>query len=135
MDGSLDAAAVRELVGEWLTTWSVSQDGGRVRLGFLDGDGQPCRIDLPMEAVSGLLLTIPRILQCALDARGDGSERIVHLLGGWRLERAADALILTLETPDGFNVAFALASAQLTAMAEAGQEAPRECGPARRVLN
>lgn len=136
MDGSLHAATPSELVGEALTTWSVSQDGSRVRLGFADDDGHSCRIDLPMEAMSALLLTLPRILQCALDARGDGSDRIVHPLGGWRLERAAEhgRLILTLKTPDGFSVAFALAPDELAAMAEAGQE--HSCTPlAPRMLN
>ncbi len=124
------------LAGEALTTWSVSQDGSRVRLGFADRDGEPCRIDLPMEAMSALLLTLPRILQCALDTCDDSSDRIVHPLGGWRLERAAEhgRLILTLKTPGGFGVAFTLAPDELAAMAGAGQE--HSCTPlAPRVLN
>ena len=136
MDGSLNTAAMRELVGEALTTWSVSHDGSRVRLGFADGDGGPCRIDLPMEVMSALLLTLPRILQCALDTRGNGSDRMVHLLDDWRVERAAgqDELILTLKTPDGFSIAFALAPDELAAMAETGQN--HVCAPlALRVLN
>jgi hypothetical protein len=127
MDGTpdiaMDAAATRELVGEWLTTWSVSPDGSRARLGFADGAGRPCRIDLPVEAVSGLLMTLPRVLQAALDRRGDGSARVVQPLGTWQLERAADPgrLILTLSTPDGFSVAFVLGADDLEAMAKAGQ--------------
>ncbi len=39
MDGSLNAATMRELVGEALTTWSVSHDGSRVRFGFADITG------------------------------------------------------------------------------------------------
>jgi len=124
MDGSPNAAATNGLVGETLTTWSVSHDGSRVRLGFTDRDGEPCRIDLPMEAISVLLLTLPRILQCALDTRDHGSDRIVHPLGGWQLERAAEhgRSILTLKTPEGFDVAFAVAPDELAAMAEAGQD-------------
>ena len=136
MDGSLNTATMRELVGEALTTWSVSHDGSRVRLGFADHDGKSCRIDLPMEAMSALLLTLPRILQCALEARNDGSDRIVHPLGGWQLERAAEPgeLILTLRTSEGFEVAFAMAPDQLAAMAEAGQDYSRS-SLAPRVLN
>lgn len=136
MDGSLNAAVMRELVGEALTTWSVSHDGSRVRLGFADGDGNPCRIDLPMEVMSTLLLTLPRILQCALDVRDDGSDRIVHPLGSWRMERAAEhgRLILTLNTPDGFGVSFAVAPDELAAMAEDGQDHQRALSPPR-VLN
>ncbi len=136
MDGSLNAATAGELVGEALTTWSVSHDGSRVRLGFADRDGEPCRIDLPMEAMSALLLTLPRILQCALEARDDGRDRIVHPLGGWQLEQATEQgeLILTLRTSEGFDVAFALAPDQLAAMAEAGQHQSR-VSLAPRVLN
>ena len=53
-------------VGERLTTWSVSPDGARARLGFADNHGRPFRIDLPVEAVSGLLMTLPHVLQHAL---------------------------------------------------------------------
>ena len=123
MDGSLDATALRELAGERLTTWSVSPDGRRARLGFADDAGRPCRLDLPVEAVSGLLMTLPTVLRAALDRLGDGTARMVQPLGLWNLERAIDPgrLILTLSTPDGFSVAFALAPDELAAMAEAGQ--------------
>ncbi len=136
MDGSLQAATPSELVGEALTTWSVSQDASRVRLGFTNGDGEPCRIDLPMEAMSALLLTLPRILQCALDTHDDGSDRIVHPLGGWRLEQAAEhgLLILTLKTPDGFSIAFTLSPDELAAMAEAGEDR-LQASSAPQVLN
>ncbi len=133
MDGSLDTAAA-ELVGGWLTTWSVSPDGSRVRLGFADRKGRPYGLDLPFEAASALLMTLPRILQSALDARRDSSSRIVHPLGAWQVEQAAGrhALILTLKTPDGFGVAFTLMPDELAAMAEAG----RHSSPAPpRVLN
>lgn len=137
MDGTLDTATARELVGEALTTWSVSQDGNRVQLGFADGDGRPCRIDLPVEAVSGLLLTLPRVLQRALDVCGDGRDRIVHPLREWRLEQAGGngLLILSLDTTGGFGVSFTLAPGELAAMAQAGQEHVPALSPAARVLN
>ncbi len=79
---------------------------------------------------------LPRILQCALDEREDRSDRIVHLLGSWRVERAAEhgRLVLTLKTPDGFGIAFALAPDELTAMAEVGQNCLR-ASSVRWVLN
>lgn len=137
MDGILNTAPACELVGEWLTTWSVSPDGSRVGLGFADASGQPCRLDLPTEAVNALLLTLPRILQHALDARGDPAARIVQPLGAWRLEQATDPgrLILTLTTPDGFGVAFSLAPNELVALGQAAQpDADDSCRP-NRVLN
>lgn len=127
MDATLDTTATRELVGERLTAWSVSGDGSRVRLGFADGAGHPCRIDLPTEVGSGLLLTLPCVLQRALDAGGDRNARIVHPLDTWRLEQAVERglLILTLSTPDGFGVAFAVTPGDLSAMGEAGTSSPR----------
>lgn len=98
-----------------LTTWAVSADGEQVRLGFVDAAGQHCAISLPIAALSALMMTIPRMLQKALEARfGDGSMRMIHELGTWRVERAvgADASILSLTTPDGFEVVFAVATPQ-----------------------
>jgi len=110
---------------EGLTSWTVSDDSDRIRLGFEDGVGRRRRLDLPFDALSSLLLTIPRILRTALRARGDRSARVVQPLGAWSLERPADSrcLILTLSTPAGFDVAFAVAPHQLAAMSEAADNA------------
>jgi hypothetical protein len=108
----MDDDAIR---GERLTTWAVCDDGERVRLGLTDESGRPCAITLPVELLSALMMTIPRMLRRALDARGgDGSLRVVHPLGAWEVERAvgADASILHLATSDGFEVTFAVATAQ-----------------------
>ncbi len=112
-------------VAEGLTSWSVSGDGERVRFGFEDVAGRLRRLDLPFDAVSSLLLTIPQMLRAALRARGNRSARVVQSLGGWSLERAAGSgcLILTLSTPGGFDVAFAVAPQQLAAMSEAADGA------------
>ena len=97
--------------GRQLTAWAVLAGGTRIRLDFIGNDGSTHRIVLPFDALTGLLMTLPRMLQTALDARfADGSLRFVQRLGRWQLEQAAaDAgLILKLGTPDGFEVAFAL---------------------------
>ena len=128
-----NAAAGPDVIGEGLTSWSVSPCGRRVQLGFEDVHGRRCRLDLPFEAVSALLMTIPRILRAALRARGDRSALVVQPLATWRVERAAGTgnLILTLATPTGFDVTFAVAPDQLEAMGEAGSEPE----PARQLLN
>jgi hypothetical protein len=103
------------LRGERLTGWAVAPGGGHVELGFEDKAGQAQSLSLPVELLSALLMTIPRMLRQALDAQfGDGSLRIIHELGGWQLERAAglDAVMLTMRTPDGFEVTFALPAAE-----------------------
>lgn len=110
-----------EVMGEGLTAWSVSPGGRRVQLGFEDASGRRCRLNLPFDALSALLMTIPRILRAALRARGDPSARVIQPLGSWHLERAAGTgcLILTLSTPNGFDVAFMVAPDQLAAMGDA----------------
>lgn len=97
--------------GRRLTAWSVLPGGTHIQLDFADRDGTPHHIVLPFDALTGLLMTLPRMLQTALDTRfTDGSARVVQPLGRWRLERAENApgLILQLGTRDGFEVAFAL---------------------------
>jgi hypothetical protein len=94
-----------------LTGWGVSPGGSHLSLGFLTKDGASRRVVLPLDAVTGLMMTLPRMLQAALQARfPDGSLRAVQPLDTWRLEQAAtpDGLILTLRAPGGFEVAFAM---------------------------
>ncbi len=124
-------------VAEGLTSWSVSGDGDRVQLGFEDGAGRVRRLDLPFDAVSALLLTIPRMLRAALRARGNRSARVVQPLGGWSLERPAESgcLILTLSTRAGFDIAFAVAPQQLAAMNEAADSVANSTKLTDRRLN
>jgi hypothetical protein len=101
--------------GQRLTTWSVTPDGEHVQLGLVDEQDHPCAVLLPIAVLSGLMMTIPRMLQDALRAKfSDGSLRMIHELGDWRVERAAgaNASILSLTTPDGFEVTFAVATPQ-----------------------
>jgi hypothetical protein len=116
--------------GERLTTWAVTSDGERVRLGLEDEAGRPCALSLPINLLSALMMTIPRMLREALEARAsDGSLRMIQELAGWRLERAvdADAFILSLATLDGFEVTFAVPAPQAELLAETLREsvAPR----------
>jgi hypothetical protein len=105
--------AVPRIEGSQLTAWSVVPGRSDVRLDLATTDGRTCSLVLPVDALSSLLMTLPRILQAVLDQRSaDGSLRVAQLLGKWRLEQAQGdtALILNLGTPDGFEVAFALDS-------------------------
>ena len=106
---------------EGLTSWTVSEDGERIRLGFEDGVGRRRRLDLPFDAVSSLLLAIPRILRTALRARGDRSARVVQPLGAWSVAGEVFGLLVD-------DVAFAVAPHQLAAMSEAADSAdiPRD---------
>jgi hypothetical protein len=104
----MDAAPTE---GHRLNFWAVLPGGTQICLGFQAADGRVHRIVLPVDALTGLLMTLPRMLQTALDERfPDGSLRVVHPLGPWRLEQAAgnNGLILKLGTPDGFEVSFSV---------------------------
>ncbi len=118
--------------GEKLTTWSVLPGGTQICLSFADADGGNHRIVLPVEALSGLMMTLPRMLQSALDERfPGGSLRIVQRLAKWQLEQQAhdDGVILKLGTQDGFEVAFALNHDHIGSLGAALLETPRETEP------
>jgi hypothetical protein len=96
--------------GQRLTSWSVLPGGECVRLNLSATDGSERSVVLPFDAVSSLLMTLPRILQAALDVRGfNGTFRVAQPLARWWIEQAVgmDGLVLKLATPDGFEVTFA----------------------------
>jgi hypothetical protein len=120
----------RTIEGEQLTAWAVLAGGTHVRMDFTGTDGRSRRIVLPFDVVASLLMTLPRMLQAALDARfPDGSLRFVQRLGAWQIEQAAGnaELILKLGTPDGFEVAFALNKPDADSLGAALLTAPDYC--------
>jgi hypothetical protein len=115
--------------GESLTAWSVVSGGTEIALDFVAIDGELHRIVLPVDILSGLMMTLPRMLQSALDERfPGGSFRVVQWLGNWQLEQQAsgDGLILKLGTQDGFEVAFALNAEHAGSLGAALLQTPRD---------
>jgi hypothetical protein len=115
--------------GETFTAWSVLPGGTEVSLDFVAVDGEAHQIVLPVDTLSGLMMTLPRMLQSALDERFPcGSLRVVQRLGRWQLERSATdgGLILKLGTTDGFEVAFAIYDEHAGSLGAALHETP--CG-------
>jgi hypothetical protein len=97
--------------GEQLLNWAVLPGGGRIQMSFRAVDGATHRIALPFDALSGLLMTLPTMLQAALNMRSvDQSLRVAQPLSTWRLEQVEGApdLLLRLGTKDGFEISFAL---------------------------
>jgi hypothetical protein len=118
--------------GEKLTTWSVVPGGQQVSLDFVAADGRTQRLVLPVDVLSGLMMTLPRMLQSALDERfPDGAFRIVQRLETWRLEQQAgsDGMILRLGTSDGFEVAFAIDSRHIDHLGAALLKVVRATNP------
>lgn len=100
-----------EIVGKGLTNCQVDPTGVSFRLGFESVDGQPASVVLPVDCLRSLLMTLPHLIEKALKARyKDDTLKIVYPMGGFTLEAAAGSTstILTMNTPDGFKVSFAL---------------------------
>ena len=117
-----------------LTTCEVAADGRRVRINFKDMDGRPASLTVPTDCVHQLIMTLPPLLSRALKAElSDDSVRAVFPLGHWRLETAAGSsvYILTLSTPDGFEVAFSVSARDLATMTSAFD---RLCSPKEQRL-
>jgi hypothetical protein len=112
-----------------LTTCQVASDGDGVRLVYVDEAGRQGSLALPTECLIRLIITLPRLAAAALqNQHDDRSLRIVYPIGGFRLEAAAgsQSAILTLSTPDGFEVAFALPPATIAQLQSAlDVDAPR----------
>ena len=118
-----------EIVGKTLTTCQVDPAGDVFRPNLEDTDGQPASVVLPIECLRSLLMTLPGVIEQALKVRyRDDTLKLVYPMGGWTLQAAAgsSSMILTLTTPDGFRVSFALSpeDADGLAMSLVDAEAP-----------
>lgn len=105
-----------------LTTFSVAADGGSIAIGVADEEGRAGALMLPTACLSELMMTLPEMMRRALRLlHDDPSLRLVYPTAGWEIERSKvpKTFIVTLRTPDGFHVSFALTAADLSDMAEA----------------
>src|ERR1700732_4348858 len=94
-----------------LTTCEVAADGGAVSLGFVDATGAPATIRLTLNQVGALAMTLPGLIDKALQARfGDQSLRYAYPLASWRVEQSSDPTqtMVTLRSVDGFSVCFSI---------------------------
>jgi hypothetical protein len=122
----------RAIEGQRLTAWAVLPGGTQIRLDFAGAGGRVHRIVLPFDALSGLLMTLPRMLQTALEVRfADGSRRIVQRLSAWQLEplEGEDGVLLKLGTTDGLEVAFVLDDAHTETLGAAHLATPDDLTP------
>jgi hypothetical protein len=118
-----------EIDTQALTTCEVAADGGAVSLGFVDSGGKPAIIRLSLNQVGALAMTLPALIDKALQARfGDHSLRYAYPLASWMLEQSSDPTqaMVTLRTVDGFSVCFSIPRAQQSELGEAlvSQQAP-----------
>ena len=108
-----------EIEGKTLTSFQVSPDGTQFRLNLRDSEGGPASITLPTDCLNQLVMTMPRIAAEALRLRyRDNSLRLVYPISDWTIESALGdpKFILTLRTPDGFEIAFAIGQEDIARM-------------------
>ena len=109
-----------EIIGKSLTDCQVDNSGELFRLNLACVDGSPASVVLPVECLRSLMMTLPDAIERALRARyGDHTLKVVYPMGGWSLHTAAGSqgMILTIMTPDGFSVSFALTQADASSLA------------------
>jgi hypothetical protein len=100
-----------EIKADAITTYEVTPDGMWFSLRFKLASGEAGAITLPTDCLKQLVMTMPCIAAEALRKQhGGGEMRLVYPLGDWSLSTTESEthLILTLGTPDGFQIAFAI---------------------------
>lgn len=111
--------------------WEVSPDGAEIRMTVEDAAGARTGVVLPAEALNGLVLTLPAVIERSLRRQHrDPTLKLVYPLAGWSVEQAAGTahLIVTLESPDGFKVSFVASPEELDGIgdtARAGAPPPK----------
>lgn len=111
-----------EIDAQALTNCGVADDGDAISLGFVDAAGNPATIRLSLKEVGALVLTLPTLLQKALQTRyGDESLRYAYPLASWTVEQSTDRTqrMVRLQTTDGFSVCFAVPREQQSELGEA----------------
>ena len=111
-----------EIETQSLTSCEIAPDGCVISLGFVDSKGRPQTIRLSLNQVGALAMTLPGLIDKALQARyGDQSLRYAYPLESWMVEQSTDPtqIMVTLQTVDGFSVCFSVAREQQSELGEA----------------
>ena len=112
--------------GQQLTMFSLSPDGETFSIQVTDQQEQPATLVLPADCLNALIMTLPDIMKQSLRRRFQNeSMRLVFPVGAWNVEGSVTpgTLIVTLGTPDGFQVSFAIPALTLLRMANVGASA------------
>jgi hypothetical protein len=110
-----------------LTTFAVSPDGLSVQLNFKDIEGASASLEIATACLNNLMMALPKMLRLAFaNQYRDPSLRLVHPLANYRVEQMGDStmLILTLQTPDGFEVSFSISREEMGMLSEVAAEPP-----------
>jgi hypothetical protein len=109
-----------------LARFETGEDGASISLIGEDVSGRSIRLTFPTDVLSSLIMTLPQMVTAAVQrSRNDPSARLVYPLAESRIELSTDlsTRILTLKTPDGFTVSFAVSDDQFRELARSGAQA------------
>lgn len=109
------------IVGEAVASIDLADDGSRFGISFVC-NGKRFSLNLPIDCLNGLIMTLPGVMKRALQLRHrDDTLRLVYPASAVRIERSSDPklAIATFVTPDGFEVSFSLTSEQIAAFRDA----------------
>ena len=109
------------IVGQAVASIDLADDGSRFAISFVC-DGERGSLNLPVDCLNGLIMTLPSVMKRALQLRHrDDSLRLVYPTAEVRIERSCDPklAIATFVTPDGFEVSFSLTHEQIAAFRDA----------------
>ena len=116
--------------GKHLSTYEVALDGRTVSIHVEDENAEPGSLVLSSDCLGPLMVTLAEMMRQSLSRRyRDSSLRYVYPVADWSLEASGeqpDMAILTLRTPDGFQMSFGIDRSDLRHLAEPGLRAKSE---------
>ncbi|HEY8127663.1 MAG TPA: hypothetical protein VIF39_02970 [Hyphomicrobium sp.] len=104
-----------------LTEFNVETDGHSVTLQVIDAMGSPVNLNLQVDQLGQLAMTLPSLIDAAIRRQyGDSSFRFTYPMESWVVEQAIDPslVILTMRTTDGFGVSFSMPRSKAGEMAD-----------------
>ena len=104
-----------------LTEFNVETDGHSVTLQVIDAMGSPVNLNLQVDQLGQLAMTLPSLIDAAIRRQyGDSSFRFTYPMEFWVVEQAIDPslVILTMRTTDGFGVSFSMPRSKAGEMAD-----------------
>jgi hypothetical protein len=105
-----------------LSTYNVDTKGDTITLDLLDEAHQKFTLQMSVDQVGMLVMTLPSLIEIALKRRfRDTTFRYSYAAGACAVEQAADpnALIMTMRTTDGFGLSFTVSRDHAKKLSEA----------------
>jgi hypothetical protein len=104
-----------------LAEFNIETDGRSVTLQIVDAMGSPIKLNLQVDQLGQLAMTLPSLIDAAICRQyGDSSCRFTYPMESWMVEQAIDPslVILTMRTTDGFGVSFSMPRSKAEEMAD-----------------